>query len=350
MAVVTAVAIGFAYDAGTGNRELGAVFATCYVIGCIAAVLLVRPPGVFTAVIQPPLVLFISVPAIYFLFGSDKIHGLKDLAITCGYPLIERFPLMFFTSAAVLVIGLVRHYLLPPILQQHPRPDSESPSHQARAPRQRGAETAVSGIAGLLSAKLTKLTTGRTPQSTRTTASRRRPRDVEAAAEALGRSRPATSARRAEPRQRPEPPRRPSRPADPAFAEPPVARPTHSRRPPRPAENLDTAPPPRRPRPAPERDMPRRTPPADRRDHGRPRPEYRPEPSDRPMRRHRYAEDAPEPRQPRTANGQPGSGARHPVSRVRYRGSDDTGRTERADRPRERQPRNRDADSWEFDI
>ena len=337
------VAIGFAYDAGTGNRDLGAVFATCYVIGCIAAVLLVRPGGVFTAVIQPPLVLFVAVPAIYFMFHGDKIHGLKDLAITCGYPLIERFPLMFFTSAAALVIGLVRHYLLPPILK-YPKPDAEAPSHRTRTPSQRATESAIGGgIAALISAKLTKLTTGRTPQSTRTTASRRRPRDVEAAAEALGRSR-SSAAQRADPRQRPEPRRRPSRAAEATFDEARAARTAHPERPrrPRPAEPMDAAPPPRRSRQAPPWDAPRRTPPPER----RPRPEYRPEPSDRPMRRHRYAEEAPETRQPRSA--QPGSGARHPVSRVRYRGSDEsTGHTER---PRERQPRNWEADSWEFDI
>ena len=32
------------------------------------------------------------------------------MLINCGYPLIERFPLMFFTSAAVLLIGMPRWY------------------------------------------------------------------------------------------------------------------------------------------------------------------------------------------------------------------------------------------------
>ena len=38
------------------------------------------------------------------------MDGVKDLLINCGYPLIERFPLMFFTSAIVLLIGLARWY------------------------------------------------------------------------------------------------------------------------------------------------------------------------------------------------------------------------------------------------
>jgi hypothetical protein len=368
---VTATTIGFAYDAGTGDRELSFVFAICYVIGCVAAVLAVRPNGVFTAVIQPPLILFSIVPAAYFLFHSDKIHGVKDLAITCGYPLIERFPLMFFTSAAILVIGLVRHYLLPPILK-YPRPeaDAESPSHSTKAPRKHdveSTETAESegvaagfggiaagfgGIGATLSAKLTKLATGKTPRSTRTTATRRRPRDPEAAPDAPRRApHPATAATSHSAPLR----RRPSRPANTEFIEP-VARETRPGRPsrPRPADAADP-PPPRRARAAAPRDPRRATPPPDRRDprdiragHGQPQ---RPEVGERPMRRHRYAEnDGYEPydRQPRPAATPSPNGARHPVSRVRYRGNDDA--NTRAERPKERQPRNWEADSWEYDI
>ena len=108
---VGASAAGFAVDAGSGNGELTAVFATLFVLGCLAAVLAVRRNGLFTAVIQPPLILFVMVPGAYFLMHHDSIEGLKDILINCGYPLIERFPLMFFTSAAVLLIGLARWYL-----------------------------------------------------------------------------------------------------------------------------------------------------------------------------------------------------------------------------------------------
>ena len=86
------------------------VFAASYVLGCIFAVLAVRQSGIFTAVIQPPLILFVAVPTAYFLFHGGQLGGIKDLAINCGYPLIERFPLMFFTSAAVLLIGMGRWY------------------------------------------------------------------------------------------------------------------------------------------------------------------------------------------------------------------------------------------------
>jgi hypothetical protein len=107
---VTGCAVGFAFDAGSG-KELTIVFSVLYVAGCVAAVLAVRQSGIFTAVIQPPLILFCAVPGSYWLLHGAKFTGLKDLAINCGYPLIERFPLMLLTSAGVLVIGLVRWYL-----------------------------------------------------------------------------------------------------------------------------------------------------------------------------------------------------------------------------------------------
>jgi len=107
---VTGVSVGFAFDAGSG-KELTTVFSGLYVAGCVAALLAVRQSGIFTAVIQPPLILFCAVPGAYFLFHGAKFTGVKDLLINSGYPLIERFPLMLFTSVGVLVLGLIRWYL-----------------------------------------------------------------------------------------------------------------------------------------------------------------------------------------------------------------------------------------------
>ena len=42
--------------------------------------------------IQPPLLLFVAVPLAYFLIHRSEVTGLKGFLITCGYPLIERFP------------------------------------------------------------------------------------------------------------------------------------------------------------------------------------------------------------------------------------------------------------------
>lgn len=105
---VTATAIGYGIDAG--HKELTHVFAGFYIAGCVAAVLAVRQDGIFTTIIQPPLILFCAVPGAYWLFHDAKIGRLKDLLINCGYPLIERFPLMLGTAGAVLAIGLARWY------------------------------------------------------------------------------------------------------------------------------------------------------------------------------------------------------------------------------------------------
>ena len=61
---VAATTAGFAIDAASGNRELTNAFAALYVIGCIAAVVAVRQSGIFTAVVQPPLILFVAVPLV----------------------------------------------------------------------------------------------------------------------------------------------------------------------------------------------------------------------------------------------------------------------------------------------
>ena len=105
-----ATTIGFAFEAGSGNKELGGVFAATLRPRLCHAVLAVRHSGIFTAVIQPPLILFVAVPGAYFLFHGAEFTGLKDTLINCGYPLIERFPLMLFTSAGVLLIGMARWY------------------------------------------------------------------------------------------------------------------------------------------------------------------------------------------------------------------------------------------------
>ena len=97
---ITATAIGYVIDAG--HKELTHVFAGLYITGCVAAVLAVQQAGVFTAVIQPPLILFCAVPGAYWLFHGGKVGRLKDLLINCGYPLIERFPLMLGTAGGVL--------------------------------------------------------------------------------------------------------------------------------------------------------------------------------------------------------------------------------------------------------
>ena len=305
---VTATLAGFAIEAGSDNSELGTSFAACYAMGCIAAVLLVRQSSIFTAVVQPPLLLFVAVPLAYFVLHGSTFGGLKDIAINCGYPLIERFPLMLFTSAAVLLIGMIRWFLA-----MTPRPQSATVDGTgAELPRQ------PSRFAGWSSALSSVF-------------ARSAPR------EAAGRpAKPRHGADRAPAGRRPSPERRINDPA-----------PARSRRPRPPLGDFDDTPPRRRQPPSrsarnnePPMDPPRRRPRADR-EPGRTPPPPRREPRERrddrgqyPPRSARAGRFEPyesgrgypsrDPYPPYETPRRPSSGTHHPVSRVRYRESGPT--------------------------
>lgn len=354
LSAVVASLIGFAFDAGSGGGRLTAAFSTLYVIGCLIGVLAVQQRALFTAVIQPPLVLFVTVPTAYFLMHSSEIQGVKDVLINCGYPLIERFPLMFFTSAAVLLIGLARWYFA----KSHPAEASEA--------------AALPG----LGAKLAALVGGlRRPARAdgaesrpRRTADRRRPRDAKPAARRTARS--------GDPANRGAPRPRHSRAPETEIIEPVVDEQPRRRRP---RPDRESPPEPRR-RPRPSSREPRRAresredrelrqareprerrtradryDPYDRDDsydrgerYERPRPQR-----ERPQRERTQRERTQRERPQRPSRyddydsyGSDGSSSHHPVSRVRYRGEDSGERAEY--RSRRREPR--EADRWEYDI
>lgn len=340
---VTATAIGYGIDAG--HKELTHVFAGFYIAGCVAAVLAVRQDGIFTTIIQPPLILFCAVPGAYWLFHDAKIGRLKDLLINCGYPLIERFPLMLGTAGAVLAIGLARWYFgntqgattastssgatsvdvksffntIGAKLQSVLQPDADD-SDEASEPRR-----------------------GHTSGSSDRT--RRTARDGRSSTRsARARSRHARPPLDDESVERPERPRR------------------SARRSPAAARDYDAAEPPRRSRrrPRPEGDPePRREPRTRRNPYERP--------YDRPARRSsrfdgfesygdRY-DDSREPYEPRrrrppsTGSG----GTHHPISQVRYRGgTQDQPREPHTERRRRSRTPGRahgrsPAESWEYD-
>ena len=338
----TAAAVGFAYDAGSGDKTLSAAFAVCYAAGCIVAVLAVRQSGLFSAAVQPPLILFIAVPTAYFVFHGSKIMGIKDTLINCGYPLIERFPLMFLTSAAVLLVAMGRWYL----------------AMSARRSASRDAETASPDTAEAdspLAAADTGAATGSSRRSRKHSIERparaatsvadeapqratRKPRSAAGGASAASRSRHA----RPPETELIEPvvprPRRPR-------SGPPVEPPAEPRRRTRAADPGD----PRTPR-AP-REARRNLPPVERRGAQEPEQYERPqrrERSDRygrseqPERPRRISDY--EPHEPRGMNGS--SGTHHPVSRVRYRGADE-GESRTENRTTPRRTRNSDADPWQ---
>ena len=297
--------IGFAIEAGSGSKELGGVFAATYALGCVVAVLAVRHSGIFTAVIQPPLILFVAVPGAYFLFHGAQFTGLKDTLINCGYPLIERFPLMLFTSAAVLLIGMARWYFAVA--------GTAAPDADAAAAAEPGK---IAGLVARFGAVFN--------------------RDAAAVAEPKPRrkhgiDRPATAEKRprsGRPAQRSSPTRsRHARPPLDDITEAGAERPrrqTARRRPPE-FDEADEVP---RRRPRPPRDGDPRIPPPRRREPRERRDPYAP-PARREGRHEQYPPYGPydpyPPYEPPPARRRPppADSTHHPVSRVRYRGSDD---------------------------
>ena len=376
---IVGTAIGVVADAG-GEDALGGVFAAFYALGCIAAVLAVRQSGVFTAVIQPPLILFIAVPFAYFVGHGSTYTGMKDTLINCGYPLIERFPLMFFTTAAVLLIGMVRWYLGAAARRAAPEASDAADESAAQAvetvapakataPRRSTRTTTRSRAAAVEALDTTDDEASPAPRRSRTRADAPRASGAQRTPGTAGggsrRSRHSLPPETETFEPLPERARRRSTP--------PVDSPVEPRRRPRSGEPRDRErdrdrdrerdPRERRPRPPLERrSMADR---ADRADRAE-----RPERYDRPQRRDRSdAQDRAErpQRRPRVAdydtfdpppatrsngngtgtgrsNGN--GGTHHPVSRVRYRGADD-GESRVEQRTRPRPSRHAAPDSWE---
>jgi hypothetical protein len=331
---VTMTAVGFAFDAGSGDKDLSMVFAVAYALGCVFAVLAVRQTGIFTAVIQPPLILFVAVPTSYFLFRGAQFTGIKDTLINFGYPLIERFPLMFFTSAAVLLIGMARWYY--------------GMSSRRGAARSTAKETTSSGLVSSVTSKMSSLLTGEQPaegdvdtmeprrkhtidRPSRPAKSAKSTKSTKSAAARSGRT-----AKRAAPSRS-----RHARPPDTEIIEPVAERPRRPRTSRQSEQSpLPPAEPRRRPRTS-SREPRKAVPPADRRAS-----------HERPERRRRV--DDYQPREPRGSNGSNGSngnGTHHPVSRVRYRGGDDESDNHAEHRTRPRSSRSPwEADNWEYDV
>ncbi len=329
---VIATTIGFAIDAGSADKELGGVFSALYALGCVAAVLAVRQSSIFTAVIQPPLILFVAVPGAYFLFHGASFTGLKDTLINCGYPLIERFPLMLFTSAGVLLIGLVRWYF------------GMSGRAAAAAPTDAETTAAPSMFAGLAAKAATLFNRAEPDDDAEEKPARKHGIDRPATAEQRPRSsrptrRPApTRSRHARPpleditevapeRPRRQPTRRRTAPDDDPAVRDDVDAPRRRTRQPRDPGSRTPPPPRREPREPRESRVPRE--PRERRDPYAPPPRRSSFEPYEPYEPYPPYEPPPRRRPPAPPNGD--SGSRHPVSRVRYRGDapDQGGRYDR---------------------
>ncbi|MCM6775952.1 hypothetical protein NDR87_17075 [Nocardia sp. CDC159] len=185
-AVLIAVActfIGFFIDAGGSGKELTHVFAACYILGCVLAALVVRYRGLFTAMVTPPLLLFVAVPLAYQQLIGHSSTSVKDVLLNLAIPLVNRFPLMAIATLLVLAIGGVRVYMHRQDEgprkggdrsrtgdSRGPRPSSAErarrnrPAASTETPRRRGRSDAAPKPDPDASARTTRRTTGKTAE------------------------------------------------------------------------------------------------------------------------------------------------------------------------------------------
>ncbi len=110
---------------------LGGVYTGGYVLGCVAAIALVRRRNLFGPMVQPPLIFAVTaILALAWLSPDKGQSGLKELLITVALPLTSTFPTMAITTAICLAIGIAR------IFTQRD-PDREEPPKAARPPKER---------------------------------------------------------------------------------------------------------------------------------------------------------------------------------------------------------------------
>ncbi|EHK82851.1 DUF6542 domain-containing protein [Saccharomonospora azurea] len=228
--------------------SLSVVFHVCYVVGALGAITAVQRKSLFGPMVQPPLAMALAVPLVVLTAsglpeGSDMLS--KGLAI--GTPLIESFPMMAGTTAATVLIGILRMV------------------------KQRGPGAAEESEADSKSAKSAKSATSKASEKAAVRDDEAEPDDKTRPVIGL----PAKTAERDEnrPRRRapgapsdaPPPAERRSRPRRDAAAPPPRKRPRADADAPRPPR--DDAPPARR-RPGPPPDQPDKR----QRGEGRPQP------------------------------------------------------------------------------
>lgn len=76
-------------------------------VGAVVAVLAVRNRALFTAMVQPPLIIATAIP-LYRWWNLPSPRQTSQILTDVLFPMISLFPWMFWTTAVVLVIGGVR--------------------------------------------------------------------------------------------------------------------------------------------------------------------------------------------------------------------------------------------------
>lgn len=104
-------AIAAAFDMQRQD-SLGRVYQGAYIVGCVAAICLVRRNSLFGPMVQPPLVFALTAVAAVVTLAPDTGAGggIKSLIFSVALPLTSNFPTMAGTTAATVAIGVFRMY------------------------------------------------------------------------------------------------------------------------------------------------------------------------------------------------------------------------------------------------
>ncbi|HEV7652257.1 MAG TPA: DUF6542 domain-containing protein [Actinophytocola sp.] len=104
-------AIAAAFDMQRQD-SLGRVYQGAYLVGCVAAICLVRRRSLFGPMVQPPLVFAVTAVAAVLLLAPDTGGGggVKSLIFSVALPLTSNFPTMAITTGLTVAAGLFRWY------------------------------------------------------------------------------------------------------------------------------------------------------------------------------------------------------------------------------------------------
>lgn len=163
------------------SGSLGKVFEGAYILGCVGAVCLVRRRNLFGPMVQPPLILAVTVPVVVLLTkGVPSGSGMTSKLIALGVPLVTGFPTMAATTGATVVIGGIRF-----LAQRKPastdiddRDDEDRPARRRPVDRdgERGERSGAAARQRSASGRTGRPSTGRTsrdePASSRDRADR----------------------------------------------------------------------------------------------------------------------------------------------------------------------------------
>lgn len=91
------------------SGTLGVIFLAAYPGGCVLAAVLAQRRDIFVPMVQPPLLLAVSVPVAIAATGTlPSSGGMVSTALAIGAPLINGFPAMAVTTLVCVLIGVVR--------------------------------------------------------------------------------------------------------------------------------------------------------------------------------------------------------------------------------------------------